>query len=118
MLVCKGGKKAGRGTYWDMRNGCRIDVDRETVLPGGDASVYLRIPSGVLLLFVPVMGLLYVILFPFIGLFVVLSAVGRKAGAGIAGLIAKNLSFHWVPRNAHLTGKRKEKTKKGERAPK
>jgi len=109
MLVCKGGQKAGKGTYWDIRNGIRIDLSQEGVLPGGSASTYLRMSSGVLLLAGPVIGLLYAALFPFISLAVVLMAAGRKAAGSIVSLIAKNISFHWIPKNAYLTGKKKGK---------
>ncbi len=111
MLIFKGGQKAGKGTYWDIRNGRRIDLSQEGLLPGGNASTYLRMPGGVLLLAGPVIGLLYAALFPFISLAVVLSAAARKAAETILGLLAKNISFHWIPKNAYLTGKKKEKKK-------
>ncbi len=111
MLVCKGGQKVGKGTYWDMRNGRRIDVDREAVLPGGDSLIYLRMPPGVLLLAGPVIGLLYAAIFPFVSLGVVLLAAARKTAGTIVSLIAKNISFHWIPKNAYLAGKKKGKKK-------
>ncbi len=111
MLICKGGQKAGKGTYWDVRKGRRIDLTQESVLPGGNASTYLRMRAGVLLLAGPVIGLLYAALFPFVSLGVVLLAAGRKAGGSIVSLIAKNISFHWIPKNAYLAGKKKGKKK-------
>ncbi len=74
MLVCRGGREVGKGTYWNVRNGRRIDVDGDACLPGGDASVYLRARAAMLLVVGPFIGLLYAVLFPFISLGVVLSA--------------------------------------------
>ncbi len=112
MLICRGGQNVRKGTYWNLRNGRRIDVERDTVLPGGNASRYLRTSSGVLLLLGPAIGLIFTVLFPFISLGVVLTAAVRRMTGGIVSMIAKNLSFHWVPKNAHLTGKKIGKRKK------
>jgi hypothetical protein len=111
MLTYKGGQIVGKGTYWDLRNGHRIDVAQEDVLPGGNASTYLRMPPGVMPLLGPITGLLYVVLFPFIGLAVVLRAAGRRVAESMVNLVEKNISFHWRPRDAYLTGKKKEKPK-------
>ncbi len=109
MLVCRGGTEVGKGTYWNLRNGRRIDVDGDACLPGGDASRYIRSRAAMLLVVGPLIGLLYAVLFPFISLGVVLSAAVRKASGNIISLLAKNISFHWMPKNAYLAGKKKEK---------
>ena len=109
MLTYKGGHKVGKGTYWDVRNGHRIDVAQEGVLPGSDASTYLRVSSGVMLLSGPIIGLLYVVFLPFIGIATVAAVAGRKVVGGMASLIGKTVSFGWRPRNAYLSGKKKEK---------
>ncbi len=108
MLTYKGGQKVRKGTYWDVRNGHRTDVAQEGMLPGRDASTYLRVPPAALPLFGPILGLLYVVLFPFIGVAVVLMAAGRRVAESIVSLTAQNLSFHWRPKNAYLTGKKKK----------
>jgi hypothetical protein len=66
MLIYKGGHKVGKGTYWDVRKTHRIDVAQECVLSGGEASTYLRMSSGVMLLSGPIIGFVYVIYLPFI----------------------------------------------------
>ncbi len=109
MRTYKGGQIVTKGTYWDLRKGHRIDIAQEDVLPGNDASTYLRIPRGLMPLLGPVTGLLYVVLFPFIGLAVVLTAAGRRATESMVNFVEKNISFHWRPRDAYLTGKKKEK---------
>ncbi len=111
MLTYKGGHKVGKGTYWDIRNGHRVDVAQEAVLPGGEASSYLRMPSGVMLLSGPIIGLFYVLFLPFIGIAMVVAAAGRGVLAGAASLIGKSISFGWRPRNAYLSGKKKKEKK-------
>lgn len=109
MLTYKGGQKVGKGTYWDLRNGCRIYVDKEGVLPGGDASTFIRMPAWGVLLLGPIIGILYVVLFPLIGIVVVLMFAARRVVEGIIN--EAGYSFHWKPKNAYLTGKKKEKPK-------
>ena len=107
MLTYKGGNKVGKGTYWDLANGRRIDVAGESVLAG--TATYVRMPSAVMLLSGPFIGLLYAILMPFIGIATVATlAVGKVAG-GLYDLAAKSISFGWHPRNAYLAGKKKSK---------
>lgn len=112
MLTYKGGQTVGKGTYWDLRNGHRVDVAQEDVLPGGKASTYLRMPPGIMPLLGPIIGVLYVVFFPFIGLAVVLMAAGRRVAESVVNLVVKSFSFHWRPGDAYLTGKNKEKSKK------
>ncbi len=117
MLVYRGREEVGKGTYWNVQNGRRIDVDGNACLPGGDASLYLRTRAAMLLVAGPFIGLLFAVLFPFISLGVVLSAAVRKAAGNVTSLLAKNISFHWMPKNAYLAGKKKEK-KRENNAPK
>jgi hypothetical protein len=111
MLIYKGGQKVGKGAYWDLRNGRRIYVGKEGMLPGYDASTYLRMPAWGMLLSGPIIGMLYAVLFPFIGIAVVLMAAGHRVAESVVSLVGKSLSFHWRPRDAYLTGKKKEKPK-------
>lgn len=111
MLTYKGGQKVGKGTYWDLKNGRRIDVTDEVALPGERTATYLKMSSGVMLLSGPIIGLIYVIFLPFIGIAVVATVAGRKIVEGMANLIGKSLSFGWRPKNAYLSGKKKEKSK-------
>lgn len=111
MLTNRGGHKVGRGTYWDLRKGHRIDIAHEGVLPGNETETYLRMSSGVMLLLGPVIGLLYAILMPVIGIGTVAVLAGRKVLGGLYTLVAKSISFGWQPRNAYLSGKKKKKEK-------
>lgn len=109
MLTYKGGQKVGKGTYWDLSNGQRIDVAQETMLSGGSSSTYYRIPSAIMLIAGPVVGLLYVVLLPFIGIATIGTLAVRKLVGGMLSLIGKSLSFGWRPKVAYLSGKKKSK---------
>jgi hypothetical protein len=109
MLTYKGGNKVSKGTYWNLRKGLRVDVAAEDILPGDAASTFLRMPVAVMLLSGPFIGLLYVILMPIIGIAAVAAFAGRGIVRGMYNLVAKSVSFGWQPRNAYLSGKKKEK---------
>lgn len=109
MLTYKGGNKVGKGTYWDLASGRRIDVVGADVLAGSGTATYVRMSSAVMLLSGPVIGLLYVILMPFLGMAAVATLAVSKVVGGLYEPVAKSISFGWHPRNAYLTGKKKEK---------
>jgi hypothetical protein len=111
MLTYKGGDKVGTGTYWDLSTGERIDVSEEAVLMGGSSSTFYRIPTGVMLLIGPVIGLGYVLLLPFIGIATVCMIAVRKLAAAALSLVGKSLSFGWRPKEAYLAGKKKKERK-------
>ncbi len=108
MLTYKGGHKVGKGTYWDFASGRRVDVLSEAVLAGGGEATYIRMPSGVMLLSGPIIGLLYAISMPFIGIATVATLAVGSALTGMYNLAAKSISFGWRPRNAYLSGKKKK----------
>lgn len=64
------------------------------------------------LLWGPLVGLAYVIFFPFIAIATIITLVGRKAAAGILGVLRNVVSFGWRPSEAYLAGKKKKKKKK------
>ena len=112
MLGHKGGTRVGKGTYWDLANGQRIDVEQEAVLSGAESSTYFRIPTGIMLIAGPVIGLLYVICLPFISIATVASLAAGKIANGLLGLVGTSLSFEWRPTESYLSGKNKKKGKK------
>jgi hypothetical protein len=109
MLSYKAGERVGKGTYWDLANGQRIDVEQEGILSGEVSSTYFRIPASMMLLAGPVIGLFYVLCLPFIGIATIASLATAKVVSGVLGLIGKSLSFGWRPREAYLSGKKKSK---------
>ncbi len=112
MLTSKGGQRVGKGTYWDLRKGQRVDIAHEGVLPGDATATYFRISSAAVLLLGPVIGLFYAILMPFIGIATVATLAGRKVLGALYTLVAKSISFGWQPKNAYLSGKKKKKEEK------
>ncbi len=111
MLTYKGGNKVASGTYWDLSSGQRIDVDDGAILSGGNSSTYLKVSAGVMLLAGPIIGLVYVVLLPFIGIATVAVVAARKVVGGVLNLVGKSLSFGWRPRTAYLSGKKKKDKK-------
>ena len=111
-LGYKAGTRVGKGTYWDLANGQRIDVGQEAILSGAESSTYFRIPTGVMLIAGPVIGLFYVISLPFIGIATVATLAAGKMVDGLLSLVGTSLSFEWRPKEAYLAGKNKKKSKK------
>ncbi len=109
MFTHKGGHKVAKGTYWEVRSGHRVDIADEGLLPGDVTASYLRAPATVMILMGPIIGLLYVIALPFIGIAVVAAQLVGKILEGLYNLIGKSASFGWRPKNAYLTGKKKKK---------
>jgi hypothetical protein len=109
MLSYKAGHRVGKGTYWDLSNGQRIDVEQEAILSGDISATYFRIPASMMLLAGPIIGLFYVLCLPFIGIATIATlAIGRVV-SGLLSLVGKSLSFGWRPREAYLSGKKKNK---------
>ena len=109
MLTYKGGNKVGKGTYWDLARGRRIDVATEGVLAGEGTTTYVRMSSAVMLLSGPVIGLLYAVLMPIIGIATVVTLAVSTVLQGMYKLAAKSISFGWQPMSAYLAGKKKRK---------
>lgn len=114
MIRFKGGERVGKGTYWNFANGERIDIDGEGILPGEDT--YVRMPSSGILVLGPVLGLLYAVFLPFIGIAMLIKVVVQKVAVagGLASPAKAGVSFGWRPSESYLAGKKKEKTEKKE----
>ncbi len=110
MLTYKTGQRVGKGTYWDLASGQRVDVLDEAVLSGGGAAAsYIRMAPGAMLLSGPVIGLVYSILMPFIGIASIATLGLGRLVMGLHNLVVKSVSFGWKPGNAYLSGKKKNK---------
>jgi hypothetical protein len=68
-----------------------------------------KIGTGVKLLAAPIIGLVYVVFLPFIGIATLAAVAGRKVLGGVASVAGKTISFGWKPMEAYLAGKKKEK---------
>lgn len=107
MLTYKAGQKAGKGTYWDVSSGQRIDILTETVLPGRNGT-FIKGSPGIMLLAAPVIGMLYAVWLPFMGIATTAALAAGVVTAGVYNLAVKSVSFGWRPENAYLSGKKKK----------
>lgn len=109
MLTHRAGQTVAKGTYWELGSGRRVDLSGAGMLPGDVTSRYFRAPAIAMVLLGPLVGLFYVIALPFIAIAVVAFQVAGKMVEGLYRLVGKSISFGWRPKNAYLTGKKKEK---------
>jgi hypothetical protein len=103
------GQKVGKGTYWDVMTGARVDFEQEGILPGGDGATYLKTSSSAILFLGPILGLAYVMLMPIMGVVTILALLVRKTLGGSFSLAKNIISFGWRPAEAYLGGKSKKK---------
>jgi len=114
-MLNKGGNKVAAGTYWNLANGNRVNMEQEGVLPGDGKARYLKAPVAVMLVAAPVIGLVFAVFLPFIGIAMTLNLIGKKLVDSATSAVAGSVSFGWRPIEAYLAGR---KTKKQERAKK
>ena len=114
MLKHNGGDKVGKGTYWNLTNGERIDINAEGTLPGDAKKAYYRMPAAAIIVAGPVLGLMYALFLPFIGIAMLVKLVGHKVGSEMRELAHGSASFTWVPSASYLTGRKKKGAKKEE----
>ena len=108
-MLTKGGHKVAAGTYWNLANGNRVNMEQEGVLPGDGKARYLKAPVAVMLMAAPVIGLVFAVFLPFIGIAMTLNLIGRKLIASAASAAAGSVSFGWRPIEAYLAGRKQKK---------
>ncbi len=108
-MLTKGGDKVKAGTYWNMMNGERVDMELQGVLPGSSAAIYIKAPSAAMLAAGPVLGLLFAVFLPFIGIAMTVSLICRKAAEGVTNAAAGSFSFGWRPIESYLAGRKRKK---------
>jgi hypothetical protein len=108
-MLTKGGYKAEAGTYWNMMNGERVDLDQAGVLPGDAGTNYIKAPMAVMLAAAPVIGLVFAVFLPFIGIVMSAAQAGRKLAGGVTSAAAGSTSFGWRPVEAYLAGRKRKK---------
>jgi len=111
MFVYKGGQKVGKGTYWNIANGSRIESGGDERLPGKQGTAYLRMAPGMMLLVGPVMGMIYFIALPILTIGMVIQLTARKVWGGLTSLVGHLAYFEWRPTESYLTGEKKRKQK-------
>jgi hypothetical protein len=112
MMKYRAGQKVGKGTYWNISDGTRVDIEDEDTLPGDSTAAYTKFSPGVMLIAGPVIGLFYVIAMPFMAVGTILVMAGGKVLSGLVNVLGSLVSFGWRPSEAHLAGKKKETKRK------
>ena len=120
MLIWKGKELAEKGTYWDTSTGDRITIEEQGILPGDRSKIYIKASSTTMLLMAPVLGLMFAIFLPFIGIAMTLSFLskkivnaGKRALQDMVSTGAKNMFFTWRPLHAYLAKRRQKKKETG-----
>ncbi len=122
-LIYAAGESARRGTYLDLLSGQRLDIKSDAVLPGIGGKRFMRVSPLGMVLGALVLGSLYVIILPFIGVATLISlyiiplfglttgvmVVGGKALGAFLGLVGRSISFGWRPMSANLAHKRRKR---------
>jgi hypothetical protein len=115
----RGNQKVHSGVYFNLQEISFKSIDREGRLPGTDQEEYLRVPTLALLIAGPILGGVYVIFLPLIGLAMLAwLAVGKIVElAGYAAEAAvRVLRPAWEPGWAFLSrGKPAKRAKKKSR---
>jgi hypothetical protein len=114
-MLNNGGQTVKAGTYWDLENGDRVQMDQEGALPGSEKTRYIKAPVAVMLMAAPMIGLVFAVFLPFIGIAMTLNLIGKKLMESVVSAAAGSVSFGWRPIEAYLAGR---KTKKAARAKK
>jgi hypothetical protein len=108
-MLNNGGQTVKAGTYWNMANGSRVQMDQEGVLPGSGTTRYIKAPVAMMLMAAPVIGLVFAVFLPFIGIVMTLNLIGKKLVEGVASAAAGSMSFGWRPIEAYLAGRKTKK---------
>ena len=114
-MLTNGGHTVQAGTYWNLSNGSRVQMEQEGVLPGSGTTRYIKAHVAVMLMAAPIIGLVFAVFLPLIGIVMTLSLVGKKLVQGVESAAAGSMSFGWRPIQAYLIGR---KARKAERAKK
>jgi len=106
-MLYKGGVLVAQGTYWDIAKGTRIDVVRDSMLPGSVDKTYLQASVASLLMVAPIFGLLFAVFLPFIGIAMAIGLLVRRVFVGAARTLSNSTAFGWKPLESYLSGRKK-----------
>ena len=107
MKAYKGGETVGKGTYWNLSTMERMDVETEGTLPGNRSERFFRMSAAGILVLGPVLGLVYAMFLPFIGIAMTLKLGGEKIAARVLEPALSASTFGWRPAESYLSGKKK-----------
>jgi len=92
----KAGELVGHGCYFGLNNGDELVVTRGTRrLPG--TATYLRLPWPALVVLAPLLGALFVVLLPFIGIALTLYVVAEAAATHLTAMAHRLGEHHARP---------------------
>lgn len=116
MFRYAGGDTVRQGFYWNAHKWEVTLIERQGgVLPGEGAERFARVPVLAMLLVAPIMGGLYVVFLPFIGVAMVADYVARRVAraitAGAVTLLAA-IAPAWRPGEAYLAERERRRKKK------
>ncbi len=114
-MFTRGGQKVTAGTYWNVMNGSRTDLVDEGILPGGHDALYVKAPGIAVLAMGPVLGLLFAVFLPFIGIVMAATLLIRKLGGALRDAAVASASFGWKPIEAYLAGRKQKKEARAKR---
>jgi hypothetical protein len=117
-MLNKGGHTVKAGTYWNLANGSRVQMEQEGALPGSGQTRYIKAHVAVMLMAAPVVGLLFAVFLPFIGIAMTISLVGKKLANTVTEAAAGSMSFGWRPIEAYLAGKKRKNEAKAKKTDK
>lgn len=112
-----GGERVRKGNYWNFSTGERVHMEEAEILPGDETQRYYRVPPIVILIAGPILGLLYFLLLPFIGVAMFAAILFKKLSRRWARSAHRAAEFGWKPSEAYLARK-KRKAKKREKGEK
>jgi len=104
-----GGERVKGGNYWNFSTGERVTIETGGILPGDSSTTYYKAHPAIILLAGPVLGLVYAVFLPFIGIAVLLKVVATKLFGGVMEGVSKVTIFNWRPSEAYLAGKKRKK---------
>ena len=107
MLTYRGGHKVPKGTYWNLSRGDRVDMTGDSTLPGDSGTLFVKMAPAAILLAGPVIGLLFAVFLPFIGIAMTLYLIGRKLAVRAVQVAVKSTTFGWKPIEVYLDGKQR-----------
>lgn len=101
MFTHFGGRTVGNGTYWNLINGDRIDVNGTATLPGTTEDRYVKLPLAGICIAGPLAGLVFTVVIPFLFLLIMLALLPRTVHASGAPALGEAsqacLSCHATP---------------------
>ncbi|UCF66974.1 MAG: hypothetical protein JSV80_14485 [Acidobacteriota bacterium] len=120
MTRIRGNQIVDPGVYFNLRHFSFRSMEEEGRLPGDENDVYHRVPALALLVVGPVLGLVYVMFLPFIGIAMVSWLLARKAAdlaAEATVSFTRVLRPSWVPTTAFLARTKAAKRARRQKEP-